>query len=90
MQDQGEFIGGWHVQMRYLNLEKLRRESDERNQILFHRDLDHVRNDAVQNIVWKCPWSQSVVLCRFHIVIVYHGLEFLVDGICDFREEPNV
>jgi hypothetical protein len=48
--------------------------------------------DFIQNVMWKCPWSQSVMLGRFnHVFVVMHnGLELLFDGVGDLGGEPDV
>ncbi len=71
MEDEGELIFGWVVEVRYLDLEQVRGEGHEGHQVLFLRNGGNVFNDSIQDIVRKSSGCQSVMLCGFnHIFVV--------------------
>ncbi len=53
-----------------LNLEEVRSKSDKWHQVLFLSYGHDVLDDAVQNVVGKCPQCQPMVLCRFYDIFV--------------------
>ncbi len=59
-------------------MKKVRGKFYERYQILFLGHLDDVVDDAIQNVVWKSAWSESVVLGRFDnlSMVLHHRLDF--------------
>ncbi len=62
MEDEGELIFGWVVEVRDLNLEQVSGEGHEGHQILLFRDGGNVLNDSIQNIVGQSSRCQSVML----------------------------
>ncbi len=62
MEDEGELILGWVVEVRDLDLEQVRGESHEWHQVLLLRDGGNVLNDSIQNIVGQSSGCQSVML----------------------------
>ncbi len=73
-------------------MEEVQGKFDEGYQILFLGNLDNVVDDAIQNVMGKSAWSESVVLSRFDdvFVMVHHRLKFLFDYVGDFGGEPNL
>jgi hypothetical protein len=80
------------VQVADFHLEEVRGVFDEGDHVPFscHGEYPLVQ-DFVQNIMRKCPWSQPVMLGRFDyiFVMVHHGLDFLLDGVHKFGDEPD-
>ncbi len=92
VEDECKLVLGWVVEVRDLDLEQVRGESDEGHQVLFLGDGCHVFNDAIQDIMRKGSWSKSVMLRRFdHVFVVPNdGLELLLDGVGHLGSEPDV
>ncbi len=74
------------------HLEEVRGVVDEGDHVPFSHHGECVVQDFIQNIMRKCPWSQSVMLGRFdHIfMMVHNGLKFLINSVCEFGGEPDV
>jgi hypothetical protein len=70
-------------------LKKVGSKFYERYQVVLLGNLDYPSRTS---LVWKSTWSESVVLCRFDnvFVVMYHRLEFFLNGFSDFGGEQNV
>ena len=70
VEDECKLVLGRIVEMRDLDLEQVRGESDEGYQVLFLGDGGDVFNYAVQDIVRQGSWCKPVMLGRFDHVLV--------------------
>ncbi len=80
------------MQVWYFYLEKVRGVVDEGHQVVFLCNCERVVEDFIQNIMRKCPRSQTMKLGLFDyiFVMVNHWLEFLLNGISELGREPHV
>jgi len=79
------------ILVRNLHLEEARSIVDEVDHVHFPHHGQCVVQDFIQNVMWKCPWSQSVMLGRFdHVfVVMTASVIFVVNQMFDSKRSAS-